>query len=397
MKQMMLSTAMALALASGAMAQDTTGMASTSVEPGPGMEATQTTTETTTETAVQATADQTAADTEVDADAGEANTGLASTGLASTGLASSEPAADTTSTTVIVPMDSASAAAVEDGPIGTVEPEAGVSVGAPVAEGLRVPAFRASEFAGTTLFAIDPQAVSGTQGQPRWNSSEQVLGARENWQKVGEINDTILSQDGAVRGVLVDVGGFLGIGERTVLIDINDLYFVPNAETANDPDDFYAVAGLTREQMGEMPQWAEDNLVAGYPWGDTPSNAALDAQSSDSGMTEIVESRLTEGEAPAVPAEGMGAVNATAEDLTGALVVDAEGDTVGRVQDLVLNGETVEAVVLDVGGFLGIGAHTVALPVNALKVVRHDNGQVDKVQTASTRAELEAMPVYQRP
>ncbi|TVQ59626.1 MAG: hypothetical protein EA355_00235, partial [Rhodobacteraceae bacterium] len=57
-------------------------------------------------------------------------------------------------------------------------------------------------------------------------NAEVFLADRDAWESVGAIDDVVMTQDGDVRGVLLDVGGFLGFGARTVMVDIEDLHFV---------------------------------------------------------------------------------------------------------------------------------------------------------------------------
>ncbi|MGA0540244.1 PRC-barrel domain-containing protein [Neotabrizicola sp. VNH66] len=49
---------------------------------------------------------------------------------------------------------------------------------------------------------------------------------------VGEISDVELSADGAVTGVIVDVGGFLGMGTHTVKLMLDQISFYENADKA---------------------------------------------------------------------------------------------------------------------------------------------------------------------
>ena len=49
---------------------------------------------------------------------------------------------------------------------------------------------------------------------------------RSQWDDIGEINDIVLSPAGDIQAVLVDIGGFLGIGTRTVALDMNQLHFL---------------------------------------------------------------------------------------------------------------------------------------------------------------------------
>lgn len=62
--------------------------------------------------------------------------------------------------------------------------------------------------------------------------------------EIGEIEDVLLNMDGTVAAVAVEVGGFLGIGEKDVLVDWSAL------EIAADGDDLRVTAPtLTREVL----------------------------------------------------------------------------------------------------------------------------------------------------
>lgn len=48
---------------------------------------------------------------------------------------------------------------------------------------------------------------------------------------IGEVNDVILSEDGKVRAVILGVGGFLGIGEKDVAVDMNSIQMVQDGNS----------------------------------------------------------------------------------------------------------------------------------------------------------------------
>ena len=84
----------------------------------------------------------------------------------------------------------------------------------------------------------------------------------------------------------------------------------------------------------------------------------------------------------------------TAEKLTGANVHDASDASIAEVSDLVLTADgQVTDVVLDVGGFLGIGARTVAIPMDRLTVAQTEAGDVT-LWVDMTREELESLPEH---
>ena len=45
-------------------------------------------------------------------------------------------------------------------------------------------------------------------------------------EKLGDINEILLDQGGKVNGVIIGVGGFLGMGEREIMVTMDKLRFV---------------------------------------------------------------------------------------------------------------------------------------------------------------------------
>ena len=82
----------------------------------------------------------------------------------------------------------------------------------------------------------------------------------------------------------------------------------------------------------------------------------------------------------------------TPEALAGATIYGAGDEKVGTVSHLHGSGATSQ-VVVDVGGFLGIGAKPVSLPVNELDFMRDEDGHVHAV-TGWTKEDLEDMPEH---
>ena len=84
----------------------------------------------------------------------------------------------------------------------------------------------------------------------------------------------------------------------------------------------------------------------------------------------------------------------TADEIIGRNVVDIAGDNVGSVGDLLLGSDgQITHVMVDVGGFLGIGTRTVALDVGSLTAEQGDGGDF---VVALTRDQIEALPEYER-
>ncbi|WP_457579326.1 PRC-barrel domain-containing protein [Ensifer adhaerens] len=88
----------------------------------------------------------------------------------------------------------------------------------------------------------------------------------------------------------------------------------------------------------------------------------------------------------------LAATELTPAILEGATVYGADDDKVGTV-DHVHGVGTASTVVIDVGGFLGIGAKPVAVPLADLDFMRDEDGDVDAV-TTWTKDQLKEMPEH---
>ena len=84
-------------------------------------------------------------------------------------------------------------------------------------------------------------------------------------------------------------------------------------------------------------------------------------------------------------------IAALGTEIVGRELYGANNEQIGDIEDVVMSeGGEVEAVLTDVGGFLGIGAKRVAVPIDQLQM------QDDRiVASRMTREEAENMPEYQ--
>ncbi|WP_265499780.1 PRC-barrel domain-containing protein [Paracoccus beibuensis] len=84
------------------------------------------------------------------------------------------------------------------------------------------------------------------------------------------------------------------------------------------------------------------------------------------------------------------------EELNGAEVFGQDDSSIGNVEDVRLSEDgVVEFFIVDVGGFLGIGAHTVALGLDEVTVLRSEGGDEIRVHVDASREQLEQMPAYE--
>jgi hypothetical protein len=114
-----------------------------------------------------------------------------------------------------------------------------------------------------------------TQGADKWVFSRfkgtDVLGPDNA--KVGSITDLLFDHSGKIDGLIVGVGGFLGIGEKNVAIDMSAFQVVPYgsggtsgpasaAIADNDPTHVNLKVSLTKDELKAAPDFEYYRSVA---------------------------------------------------------------------------------------------------------------------------------------
>ena len=88
-------------------------------------------------------------------------------------------------------------------------------------------------------------------------------------EEVGDVNDMIITADGTVEGVVIGVGGFLGIGQKDVAVELSRVKM-----STDENGDFVFNADLTKEELEAAPEFmtAEDaEMEAQAPATATPA------------------------------------------------------------------------------------------------------------------------------
>jgi hypothetical protein len=79
--------------------------------------------------------------------------------------------------------------------------------------------------------------------------------------------------------------------------------------------------------------------------------------------------------------------------LVGATVYNAKNENIGEIEDLIIeDGKTLRAVVIGVGGFLGMGEHDVAVEPSALIVTRNNDKDDVRIVINTTKEDLKNAP-----
>ncbi|MGE0500841.1 MAG: PRC-barrel domain-containing protein [Rhizobiaceae bacterium] len=256
-------------------------------------------------------------------------------------------------------------------------------------------------------------------------------GTGDDAANIGDVNDLVIDGEGQVQAVVVGVGGFLGIGEKNVALEYATL------DWAEENGDRWIVVSATQEQLEALPEFDTTTYEpapavattdpAAAPADDT-AMAPADGMAADPAAPATAEAPAVEdpagssvAEAPANSATGsdtmaadteaaapdqtetaaidrsalteMPAGEITAENLIGTTVYGADDANVGEIGDVVMNGDKVDSIIIDVGGFLGVGEKEVAVGLDNLAFMTDADGN-RYLYTQFTKEQLDAQPAY---
>lgn len=97
----------------------------------------------------------------------------------------------------------------------------------------------------------------------------------------------------------------------------------------------------------------------------------------------------------AMPDAAAGFGTLTIDELRGLDVIGPDGSSVGKVTDAVIGADAiVSRIIVDVGGFLGIGAKSVALDPAQVRIERATDSDTVTLHVGLTKDELHALPEY---
>jgi hypothetical protein len=103
----------------------------------------------------------------------------------------------------------------------------------------------------TTAAGQQEQALAAPSGLLASNLIGTTVYSQDD-QSIGDINDIILSQEGQATQVIVGVGGFLGMGEKDVVLDMSKLQIA-----ATDDGNVKVVTQTSQEELKNLPAFAK--------------------------------------------------------------------------------------------------------------------------------------------
>jgi sporulation protein YlmC with PRC-barrel domain len=254
--------------------------------------------------------------------------------------------------------------------------------------------------------------------------------AANDAERLGEINDLVVNQEGQIAAVIIGVGGFLGVGEKNVALNYTDLQWVvaednterlvlettrealnnaPAVEIVEDQPMQTAVAPTADQPPGEevmedqaQQQAAVEQPADGVATDDQTQQQAAIEQPAEGAATDdpqletgaVGQQQATPGAIEPLNRQNLvdfDETTLTAEELIGTNVYGPDDQHIGVIGDFVLgkDAKQIDAVIIDFGGFLGIGTKEVAVAFENLDFFADENGNNRYLILNVTREQME--------
>jgi len=270
------------------------------------------------------------------------------------------------------------------------------------------PADPAMQDAAAPVVKADGHLATQIIGETVYN------GTGDDAQNIGDVNDIVIGADGNIEAVVIGVGGFLGIGEKNVALDFAQL------DWAERDGDRWLVAPTTKEQLEQQAAFDRSayeptqTAAASDPAVTAPADPAtqpMDQAAQNTAPVDPAAPATTDTTATAPSAstdttttaaidrstlKEMPATEMRAEDLVGTTVYGANDANVGEIGDVLLTADgKIDAYLVDVGGFLGMGEKEVAIGSDNLAFMTDNDGN-KYLYTTFTKEQLDAAAAYDK-
>ena len=141
-------------------------------------------------------------------------------------------------------------AVAQQGSTSTPAPATGTSQDSrPPAIGANSPASPTTATTGTAATGATPAtgSAAATRGDTRYLELDGMDVANASGEKIGEVSEVLIDRSGQVVALAVEAGGFLGLGDRDVVVQFDQVKLQGDR----------LVTSLTKEQLKDMPEWKD--------------------------------------------------------------------------------------------------------------------------------------------
>ncbi|WP_349358485.1 PRC-barrel domain-containing protein [Stappia sp.] len=220
--------------------------------------------------------------------------------------------------------------------------------------------------------------------------------APDTWENIADIEDVLITADGEITAVVVDAGGFLGVGETRKRLSMDNIRIVPDED---DEGEYFALFTGDRSLIEDSEDYSAETAAANDEMSTRGAYAQMqnrqmgDGSMSDDGQMSGAQQKADRRVGPdRETLDRAETTDLTAENLEDARVYGSTNEWVGDVGDLVIteDGEITHMVV-DVGGFLGIGEKPVAMTFDQVDIRRDGSWGGLNVYIEASEQQLERM------
>lgn len=209
---------------------------------------------------------------------------------------------------------------------------------------------------------------------------------------IGQIADIVFTHDGEMLALVLGVGGLAGIGERNVAVAMDHVTF---ARAGDGSGELLVIVNIAADALGTAPVYDTSSAAgAALRRNDVAAGGAV-VPVGTIARTTTDEARFTP---PQVTRDGYDRVAATdlsSGMLVGQSVYGMSDRSVGKIDNLILDDQgAITAVIIDFGGFLGMGTSQVAVGYDELTVLTDGRRSDVRVYVDATREQVQARPRY---
>jgi sporulation protein YlmC with PRC-barrel domain len=230
--------------------------------------------------------------------------------------------------------------------------------------------------------------------------ASKLVGARVRnaaGENLGEIEELVIASKGRDDMlVVVSVGGVLDVGDKLVALPYDDLRVSPDGDTFyidRTEAQLQAASAFTYDSEDDVQPRSAREVERDVPQTRAATErAATERAATERGATERPRTAPTPTAAANAKSANvvLDAFDHRASDLIGATVLDDRGESVAKVDDIVVSTEDDKLhAVLAIGGFAGFGAKLVSVPFDDLQITANDGSP--QVRIAMTGEQLQAL------
>merc|ERR1711974_46020 len=91
--------------------------------------------------------------------------------------------------------------------------------------------------------------LAEADAEAEWDADQSYDMVEDGWETVGEIEDIVLDKTGQMKGIVAEIGGFLDIGDKHVMLPVEDVRLVPV-----DNESYAVVTQASQEELRDLEE-----------------------------------------------------------------------------------------------------------------------------------------------